>query len=269
MYIPPRYPQHTATPLSTAISKRGTSDRSSPLPESSPPSFPASSKTCDQPQPCLVTATPELPVPKKDGHAKIPTTNGTITLPVPNDCTSSVISSEGGEEGDEAKLSGSQDWKMHPVPSPVHVPAPPSISIANATSTPTPSPNTRPEAATPTSNEGAPRPCHSISVTTLTSNNVYPAAAAPDASFWQVNMHKVLNYFITKHPKLVSAVSTVLITVGSIALHPGVAACVGGPTLAPHAVQAVGAVAVAVGKWLRTALNSAATKAAAQTQLSD
>jgi hypothetical protein len=83
------------------------------------------------------------------------------------------------------------------------------------------------------------------------------------------NMHKVLNYFFTKHPKLVSAVSTVLITVGSIALHPGVAACVGGPTLAQHAVQAVGAVAVAVGKWLRTALNSATTKAAEQAQLSD
>ena len=82
-------------------------------------------------------------------------------------------------------------------------------------------------------------------------------------------MHKVLDYFITKHPKVVSAVSTVLITVGSIALHPGVASCVGGPTLAQHAVQAVGAVAVAIGKWLRTALNSAAAKAAARAHLSD
>jgi hypothetical protein len=230
-----------------------------------------SAQTCDQPQPCLVTATPELTVPKKDGYAKIPTTNGTITLPVPNDSTSSVISSEGGEEGDEVKPSGSQDgslWKIHTVSSPVHFPAAPGTTIADSTSTPTPSPNTRPEAATPTSNEGAPRPCHSISVTSLTSNDVHPATAAADASFWQVNMHKVLNYFITKHPKVVSAVSTVLTTVGSIALHPGVAACIGGPS-AQHAVQAVGAVAVAVGKWLRTALNSAATKAAAQAQLSD
>jgi len=183
-----------------------------------------------------------------------------------------VISSKGGEEGDKAKPSGSQDgslWKMHPIPSPVHVPAAPSTPNADATSTPTPSPNTRPKAATPTSNEGAPRPCHSISVTSLTSNDVHPAATAADAPFWQVNMHNVLNYFITKHPKVVSAISTVLITVGSIALHPGVAACVGGPTFTQHAVQAVGAVAVAVGKWLRTALNSAATKAAAQAQLSD
>jgi len=189
MYTPPRYPQHTATPLSTAIPQRGTSDRSSPPPESSPPSFPASSKTCDQPQPCLVTATPELPVPKKDGYAKIPTTDGTITVPVPNDSASSVISSEGGEGGDKAKPSGSQDgslWKMHlvsSISSPVHVPAAPST-----TSTPTPTSNTRPEAATPTSNEGVPRPCHSISVIWLTSNDVHPAAAAADASFWQVTV---------------------------------------------------------------------------------
>lgn len=150
-------------------------------------------------------------------------------------------------------------------------PGSPSTAIANATSTPTPSPNTRLEATTPTPNEGAPRPCHPISVTLLTSHDVHPAttAAATDASFWQVSMHKVLNHFITKNPKVVSAVSTVLITMGNIALHPGVAACVGSPTLVQHAVQAVGAVAVAVGKWLRTALNSAATKAAAQAQPND
>lgn len=87
--------------------------------------------------------------------------------------------------------------------------------------------------------------------------------------FWQVNMRKVLDYFITKHLKVRSAISAVLITVGSIALHPGVAACVGGPTFAQHAVRAVGTVAVAVGKWLRIALNSAITKAAAQAQPND
>jgi hypothetical protein len=62
-------------------------------------------------------------------------------------------------------------------------------------------------------------------------------------------MRKVSDYFITKHPKVAAAVSTVLITVGSTVLHPGVVACVGGPTLAQHAVQVVGAIAVAVEKW--------------------
>ena len=65
----------------------------------------------------------------------------------------------------------------------------------------------------------------------------------------------MLEYLTTKHPKVVSAFSTVLVAVGNIASHPGVSVCVGGPILA--AVQSVGAIAVAVGEWLRNALNSA------------
>ena len=50
---------------------------------------------------------------------------------------------------------------------------------------------------------------------------------------------------------------------GNIASHDGVSACVGGPILV--VVQSVGVMAVAIGKWLGTALDST-VKAPAQTQ---
>jgi hypothetical protein len=70
-----------------------------------------------------------------------------------------------------------------------------------------------------------------------------------------------LDYLITKHPKAVSTVSTVLIVVGGIVLFPGISAWANGTVLAHPAVTIAGAIAVAVGKWLRAALNSAAAKA--------
>jgi len=72
-----------------------------------------------------------------------------------------------------------------------------------------------------------------------------------------------------KHPKIVSAVSAVLITVGEIVLLPCVSACIGSIIFAPHAVKAAGAIAVAVGKWLKGAVDSSVAKAAAQPQPSD
>ena len=70
-----------------------------------------------------------------------------------------------------------------------------------------------------------------------------------------------LDYLITKHPKAVSTVSTVLIAVGGMVLFPGISAWASGTALAHPAVTVAGAIAVAVGKWLRAALNSAAAKA--------
>jgi hypothetical protein len=121
-------------------------------------------------------------------------------------------------------------------------------------------PNTCPKAAI--TNKGAPHPCHSISITSLTSDDVHPATTAVmmDTSFWLVNMHKALDYFITKHLKVASAISTVLITMGSTMLHLGIVTCISGPKLVQHTVQAVGAVTVAAGKWLRATLNSATAK---------
>ena len=83
---------------------------------------------------------------------------------------------------------------------------------------------------------------------------------------WLLYAHKPINYVVMKHPKIVSAVSTVLITVGEIVLLPGVSAYIGSIIFAPHAVKAAGAIAVAVGKWLKGAVGSSAAKAAVQPQ---
>jgi len=69
--------------------------------------------------------------------------------------------------------------------------------------------------------------------------------------------------------KVLSAVSTVLITGGNILLLPGVSACIGGVIFGPYAVQAAGSVAVAVGNRLKDAVDSAVARAAAQAQPSD
>jgi len=74
----------------------------------------------------------------------------------------------------------------------------------------------------------------------------------------QLALHNAVVYLIDKHPKVLSTVSTVLTTVGGIILFPGVAACASGTILAHPAVTLAGGIAVAVGRWLRRALNSAA-----------
>jgi hypothetical protein len=79
-----------------------------------------------------------------------------------------------------------------------------------------------------------------------------------------LGMYHPLDYLIAKHPKVVSAVSNVLITVGGIVLLPGVSTWASGTIFAHPAVTVSGAIAVVVGKWLRSALNSAAAKRAAQ-----
>ena len=78
-------------------------------------------------------------------------------------------------------------------------------------------------------------------------------------------LYNVLDHLIAKHPKVLSAVSTVLTTVGGMILFPGVSAYASGTMLAHPAVTIAGGIAVAVGRQLRRALNSAAaTSAAAQ-----
>ncbi len=78
-----------------------------------------------------------------------------------------------------------------------------------------------------------------------------------------------LGYLIAKHPKAMSNVSTVLITVGSIALLPGVATMAVGTIFAHPAVTVAGAIAVAVGKWLKAAVQSATANGVAQAQPSN
>ena len=65
------------------------------------------------------------------------------------------------------------------------------------------------------------------------------AAMVEDAGpLWRVKARKVLDYLITKHPKVASTVSVVL------------------DGLMTAVVQSVGTVAVAVSEWLETALDS-------------
>ena len=87
----------------------------------------------------------------------------------------------------------------------------------------------------------------------------------PDAP---LTLHNAVDYLIAKHPKVLSTVSTVLTTVGGIILFPGVTACARGTILAHPAVTIAAGIAVAVGRWLRRALNSAAALAADQAQAS-
>ena len=78
----------------------------------------------------------------------------------------------------------------------------------------------------------------------------------------------VLEYLIAKHPKVMANVSTVLITVGSIVLLPGMTACAAGTIFAHPAVTVAGAIAVVVGKWLRAAVQSATANGVAQAKQS-
>jgi hypothetical protein len=87
------------------------------------------------------------------------------------------------------------------------------------------------------------------------------------APIWLLNACNALDFLTTEHPKVMSTLSAVLITVGSLPALPGVASVAGGAggaILASHAVQAAGAIAVGVGQWLKSAQDSAAAKAAAE-----
>jgi hypothetical protein len=86
------------------------------------------------------------------------------------------------------------------------------------------------------------------------------------APLWLLNACNALDFLHTEHPKVMSTVAAVLLTVGSLPTLPGITAGAGGAILASHAVQAAGAIAVGVGSWLKAAQDSAASKAAAEVQ---
>jgi len=70
-------------------------------------------------------------------------------------------------------------------------------------------------------------------------------------------LYNALRYVVAKHPKVLSTASTVLITVGSIVLFPGVTTCATGTVLAHPAVTVAGGISAVVGKLLRAAVHSA------------
>lgn len=55
----------------------------------------------------------------------------------------------------------------------------------------------------------------------------------------------------TEHPKVMSAMSAILITIGAIPSLPAISAGAGGALLASHAAQAAGAIAIGVGQALK------------------
>jgi hypothetical protein len=77
---------------------------------------------------------------------------------------------------------------------------------------------------------------------------------------WLLNAANALDFLTTEHPKVMTTLSAVLITVGSLPSIPVLAGGAGGAFLASHAVQAAGAIAVGLGNWLKTAQDSAAQR---------
>ena len=72
------------------------------------------------------------------------------------------------------------------------------------------------------------------------------------APSWLLNAYQALEFLTSEHPKVMSTLSTILITVGSIPSIPAVGAGAGGAILASTTAHAVGAIAVGVGSALRT-----------------
>lgn len=72
------------------------------------------------------------------------------------------------------------------------------------------------------------------------------------APVWLVNACTALDFLQTEHPKVMSTLAAILITVGSIPSIPAVAAGAGGAVLASSAAHAVGAIAVGFGTLIKT-----------------
>jgi len=68
---------------------------------------------------------------------------------------------------------------------------------------------------------------------------------------WLLNACSALDLLTTEHPKVMTTLSAILITVGSIPAIPAIAGGAGGAILASGAAHAVGAVAVGVGSWIK------------------
>lgn len=90
--------------------------------------------------------------------------------------------------------------------------------------------------------------CPSPTRSSTTDQTVTTVANAP---VWLLNATNALDFLTSEHPKVMSTISAILITAGSLPAIPAVAAGAGGAVLASGAAQAVGAIAVGLGSWLR------------------
>jgi hypothetical protein len=93
-----------------------------------------------------------------------------------------------------------------------------------------------------------PPPSRSNSLASVDSDAVTTIAQAP---VWLLNACGALDFLTTEHPKVMTTLSAILITIGSIPAIPAISAGAGGTVLASGAAHAVGAIAVGVGSWLK------------------
>jgi hypothetical protein len=77
------------------------------------------------------------------------------------------------------------------------------------------------------------------------------AVTTTEVPAWLLNACSALDLLTTEHPKVMTTLSAILITVGSIPAIPAIAGGAGGAILASGAAHAVGAVAVGVGSWIK------------------
>ncbi|KAI0027608.1 hypothetical protein K488DRAFT_60992 [Vararia minispora EC-137] len=109
-----------------------------------------------------------------------------------------------------------------------------------------------------TPGEGASTPCLRLRYFTNLSGNTTVATTTASAPLWLLNACGALDFLNSEHPKAMSTIAAVLITVGSLPALPGLSAVAGGTVLTSHAIQAAGAIAVGVGNWLKSSQDAAA-----------
>ena len=69
---------------------------------------------------------------------------------------------------------------------------------------------------------------------------------------WLVNACQSLEYLTNEHPKVMTALSAILITVGSLPTLPAISAGAGGAFLASSTAHALGSLAVGLGTILQS-----------------
>ncbi|KAJ7599946.1 hypothetical protein C8J56DRAFT_909215 [Mycena floridula] len=104
----------------------------------------------------------------------------------------------------------------------------------------------------PTERPSLPQKSKSDSVIEARPSTSEAVTVGAQAPIWLVNACTALDFLHTEHPKVMSTLAAILITVGTLPAVPAVAAGAGGALLASGAAHAVGAIAVGLGTWIQT-----------------
>lgn len=83
-----------------------------------------------------------------------------------------------------------------------------------------------------------------------------------------MNACTALDFLTSEHPKAMTLISAILITVGSLPAIPAITAGAGGAVLASGAAQAIGAIAVGIGQALGSSVAKSNNQNQHQTQAS-